>query len=226
MERVPKNIKSGRNIVTQDQDEIILRSFVNAFIAVIWRRNWITIIMYSKHNDCNISSDLIRKCLQYNVFDETGIGNLLKPYFKYSAFSGLLDLDSLNIDNDILKDELERILQIFPESYRIEINDSDESLNFIMDYGRSVFSDIESLVLEIKRLEKLYENNDNTNDENKDNDENENNDKDENKDNTNTKDESHCKMCNLIDQYENDLDVNHCEDRYMNIIIEGMMSCL
>lgn len=208
MERIPTRIKSGKDIEKKSFDELIMRTFVNAFLAVLWRENWITVILYSQHSSLPLDSDVIRKCLQYNVFDPTGFGNIIKPYFKQAALTG-----KLYPEECIGKPYLERVLDIFQKSYMVEIDNPDNSINFIMEYGKTVFTDDQTLLVkEVLTLEKKFNN------------------REERKQIRKLEkgEKCTCNICSLIDNHHECRPESNknCEYMYMNIIIEGLLGVL
>ena len=152
MERVPKSIKSGRDKDYKSYEDTIVKAFINSFLAVLMRKNWITVMLYSQHNNLNITSDLIRQCLQFNVFSQIGFGNKIKEDFVRVALTCKLYPEECE-DKPYLK----RVLEIFPLAHQSEIDGSESCIKFIMNYSKQVFKDdIDSLITEVLYMNKEY----------------------------------------------------------------------
>ena len=81
-------MKPGLGIPDEPSDNT--RTFVLAFMAIIWRRVWITTAIYCEHNNLNVNKSIVLKALKYNIFSQAGIGNTLKPYIIKALTDGFL----------------------------------------------------------------------------------------------------------------------------------------
>jgi len=141
------------------------------------------------------------------MFDGKGFGSVIKPDFKQAALTG-----KLYPGECVGKPYLKRVLDIFEEAYRIEVNNPDDSMQFIMDYGNTIFKDEPQIVKEVLNYEKQFNN------------------IEERKAVRALEKGSicNCNICSLINKQEEHrppLNKN-CEDIYMNIIIEGVLGVM
>ena len=67
-----------------------IKTFMLIFMAIIWRRVWITSAIYCEHNKLNLSNDIVLKALKYNIFSDAGMESVLKPYITKAFSDGFL----------------------------------------------------------------------------------------------------------------------------------------
>jgi len=187
-------------------------AFILSFLAVIWRRVWITAQIYSWHNFVDLDDGIVLKCLKYNILAPTGIGNTIKEYLTKALKTGFL------MPKDYEKNiYAQRAIKLYSQAYKIASSkDRDSEIKFIHDYASSVFDlksdlnnnnecidtikdiDKEKTIEEITILNILGDKNHNHN----------------------------CKLCNQIEIWNIDLGLMHSEDPYQNVIMYGLLAAL
>jgi len=162
-------------------------AFILAWSASIWKRIWRCIFLYCDHQNVPISSNIMLKCLKYNLLCPTGIVSQLLPYLEKAFRQGFL-MPKEYEGNEYVK----RAIRLFGEAYKIvqtqEVN-LKEKQNFIKDYCSTLCIDKE----EDRKKEEAdiisfpnYKCNN-----------------DDNKNNKNNKHE--CSFCELVDAWDIDL---------------------
>lgn len=191
-------MKTGGNLENENFGSI-KSAFLISFVAVVWRRVWLTAIVYCHHNKKQVSDDEILKCLKFHIFSPLGIGHQIK----FALLKSLLleHLDPEDCDNE----HVCNAVQIYPEAYRIVLSgDEVDQHNFISTYAREIISterkNVLKLVLQIKSLEKEY---------------------------GTTEDHTLCNLCSSIEEYSHvNVRSKNSTDPYWNIIIEGLLNML
>jgi len=200
--------------VTKEQNAFIL-----SFLAIIFRRVWITAKIYSLHQNHPIDANMFLKCLKYNVLAETGIGNLLKPFLVKALTEGFL------MPNDYKGNVYaERAVKLFGEAYKIctkHNHSKDEELNFIHGYASSALIDMQNALLD-NRKEALDLMADVTTVPNPSYD----NLSDDLENLSLSEKKHHCELCHLIDLWDLKMELIYSEDPYNNVIITGLLRAL
>lgn len=192
-----------------------VNAFYMSFMAVIWRRTWITVLVYTKHNDFKITQEVVKRCFQYNIFDDHGIGNRIKPCLSKALRQGNL------LPEDYQGNlSAERAIKLYPEAYRISLqNDPETEMNFVREYAKSVLNrdrrNVIAAILEGRAMEKEITG-------------------------TNKKiipnsrysyirrdkGPCECKLCDMINKHDYDLPLTHTKDPYLNAMAIGLMGIL
>ena len=207
-------MKTGSNNLAEITAE--QNAFILSFLAIIWRRVWITSMIYADHNNIAINSNIVLKCLKYNILAETGIGNLIKPFLIKALTSGFLM--PKDYENNLYA---QRAVKLFGEAYKIckkRDKSKEEELKFVHNYASSVFQQIEpfladnfkeslDLMADVTKMPPLH-----------------NKDIDEALKRLNIR--HHCELCELIDLWNIKLELVHNDDPYTNVIMTGLLRCL
>jgi hypothetical protein len=67
-----------------------IKTFILVFNGIIWRRVWITTVVYCEHNKVSISKNIVLMSLKFNIYANVGIYNTLKPYIRKALGDGFL----------------------------------------------------------------------------------------------------------------------------------------
>lgn len=177
-----------------DEISIEKQAFVLSFLAIIWRRVLITVYIYCQHNSVPISSNVVLKCLKYNILSPTGIGNTLKPYL-----SKALDVGFLMPEDYRGNVYAERAVKLFNETYTILKRNDRSEMNFVHDYAASAFEKTNQFWKEETEDTIIPP------------------------ENTNENDHS-CKLCSLIDSWDVNLGLINSEDPYQNVLMYGALT--
>ncbi len=209
-----KNIKLETGLGPPDEQSINDKTFILCFIAIIWRRVWITSIIYCNHNKIKNNRVIILKSLKYNIFSNAGIFYTLKPYIKESLTTGFLMPKFFN--KNVYATKSVKLYKLAYETVKLE--DKIAEIKFIHDYMMILFSqgikNIEELNVELQdTLDTVYETNpiDNNTYSTKDH-----------------RSQTVCKFCTLFD----DLDVNvdlllvFSKDPYQIMLMNGLMNTI
>jgi len=178
--------------------DIEKKTFMLCFTAVIWRRIFSSLMVYSEHKNIELCSNNILKCLKYNLLAPTGFVQKLKPYIIKALKNGFLmpkDFD----DNIYIK----KAIYLYRDAYNIsKIRDDEyrrkEEIEFIHTYSSKIFS-------EENREENILEMSDLLND---------------------TPDKTTISFCDLVDVWDIDLSLISSYDRYIELIKYFILSPL
>lgn len=189
-----ENIKMQTGIKKNTQISQEQHAFILCFLAIIWRRVLITVYLYCNHNGVTMSSNVVLKCLKYNVLAPTGIGNDLRPYLTRALDVGFLMPEEYK--NNIYA---ERAVKLFGDAYKIINNNKGEEMNFIHEYAASSFEKTSKMF----RKELIDTNL---------------------SDSEIEEEPKHsCKLCNYIDLWDINLGLVHDDDPYQNVLIYGLL---
>jgi len=228
-------MKTG--IAIPDEPSQNVQTFILAFMAIIWRRVWITTSIYCDHNKLKISSDVILKCLKYNIFSKAGIGNNIKPYVIKALNDGFLM-------PQFYKQNLyaTRAVKLFKTAYEIvKSDDRDKDMEFIRKYALSVFGTSDDKVNEVMNetadvMKDISHPDDDISDNTSDSygtDTSDSNIADNPNDEVtgfskfmDTGERCTCKMCELVDSWDVNVDLIYSTDPFENVVMKGLMSTL
>lgn len=201
------SIKMKTGLRTPDEPSESVKTFFLVFKAVIWRRVWITTSIYSDHNKLNLKKSTVLKCLKYNIFSPSGIGNTLRPYIKKAVTDGYV---MPNMYNKNLY--AARAILMFKEALDVvRQNDRNLEIKFISDYAMKIFQigskEMDDSVREGKEIINSVE------EFNIDGDETQ-------------KGEipCQCKLCECINTWDIPQSLLYSEDEFENVIMSGLMS--
>lgn len=110
-------------------------TFILCFLSVMWRKVLMTVCIYCQHNDVSISSNVVLKCLKYDMMAETGICKTLKPYLVKALSDGFLMPGESKKNEDV-----QRAVKLFKEGYKI-ISKKQDEMNFIHNYAAEGFDE-------------------------------------------------------------------------------------
>lgn len=191
----------GKSSITRVQN-----TFIISFIAVIWRRIWVTSLTYCDHNDININHHIVIKSLKYNLLSPTGICNTIKPYLIKALNIGFL------MPQDY-KDNMyaERAVKLFSEAYEISY-DMVKELEFIHEYASYVFEYDDPFLHNLEESFDAFNDIDGF---------------DTSSTNITHFDGDHkCKLCDLMETWDIELNLVYSDDIYQNIIMYGLIYIL
>ena len=130
--------------------DIEKKSFLLAFSAVIWKRIWASVLLYSEYNNVDVSSDIVLKCLKYNLLSPTGIVDDMKPFLTKALKNGFL-MPKEYSDNIYAK----KAIQLFGEAYKTCKGENRiDEIDFIHSYASKVLYEDSKNVEENKREKK------------------------------------------------------------------------
>jgi len=247
-----KNIKMRTGMSDDDVNDNI-KTFLLVFMAIIWRRVWITSLIYSNHNNISLSRGVVLKALKYNIFSPTGIGNTLKPYIIRAVKDGFLmpDFYEKNIyasravklyksAHEIIKKRNRSEEIKFLKRYAIYIHDkkqnkkqskknkNSDKISYKNSDKKKEEEDLEEQIrLETKDTIAIDNNN-------SDNQDDETNDSDRIDETNNSGDifsvviekKCECKMCELVNSWDINLGLMFSSDPFRNVIMKGLISAL
>ena len=223
MKDMNNKIKIGTNV--PNEPSLNIKTFILSFMAIIWRRVWITVSIYCEHNKIKITSETCLKCLKFNIFSDAGIGNTLKPYIIKALFDGFL-MPKFYRKNIYA----ERAVKLYKKSYEIsKLNDAEKEIEFIKKYALSVFKNNKD---KNNENDVINETNDMYNDISFINSDINNSDINNNNNNTflnicqNIKHECNCKMCKLVNSWDVNISLIYSDDHFKNIIMKGLTTAL
>ena len=137
MEKI--NVKTGINLVQSDTEpsekDDNIKTFILVFMAIIWRRVWLTAAIYCEHNKLKLSNDIVVVSLKYNIYSNAGIGNVLKPYINKALVDGFLM-------PKIFKKNIyaTRAVKLYKTAYNIIMSKNNKvELLFLKEYALSIF---------------------------------------------------------------------------------------
>ena len=203
-----ENIKMKTGIAAPDEPSDNIKTFILIFMAIIWRRVWITTMIYCDHNKITITKDVVLKALKFNIYSEAGIGNTLKPYIIKALKDGFL------MPQDYSKNVYAtRAIKLYKSAYNIvRMKDRDEEVKFLKEYAFKVFDINNNITNDITEENKDIINSITRGDHNNDL-ENEGN-------------ECLCKMCELVDSWDINESLIFSSDPFQNTIMKGLTSAL
>ncbi len=222
------SMKTGKSVINEENLNDGLKTFVLVFMAVIWRRVWITTTIYCEHNNKDLSKEILLKCLKYNILSNSGIGNTLKPYIKIAFTDGF-------IMPQVYKKNLyaTRAVMMYKEALGIvKQHNPDLQRKFIKDYALSIFH------LDVIKVSESANEIRDTIDNTLDNDTSDSDTSDSDSDNDlsvpttldfrfgvdrNENNKCDCKLCILINSWDINIDLVYSEDPFQNIIMNGLM---
>ncbi len=218
------SMKTGQTGVTTEENlNDGLRTFALVFMAVIWRRVWITTTIYCEHNNKDLSKEILLKCLKYNILSDSGIGNTLKPYIKIAFTDGF-------IMPQVYKKNLyaTRAIMMYKEALGIvKQHDPDLQRKFVKDYALSIFHlDVTKVTESAAEIRDTIDNTFDSSDTNSSDD-------DLSvpttlsfglgSDRVNNSDMCKCKLCTLVNAWDINIALVYSEDPFQNIIMNGLM---
>ena len=118
-------------------------TFILCFLSVLWRRIFLSLIVYSKEKNIDIDLENILKCFKYNLFAPTGFVENLRPYVIKALTKGFL------MPNDFSHNiYVKKAIHLFSEAYVIcKIEDEEyrkkKEKEFIINYCCDVFKKTE-----------------------------------------------------------------------------------
>jgi hypothetical protein len=132
--------------------EIEKNTFILCFIAIIWKRIFISVMLYSEKREIPENKSILMKCIKYNLLAPTGILNILRPYLDKALEQGFL-MPSEYQDNLYVK----KAINFFREAYDIcKITDENyrrsKEKEFIMEECSKIFSEFEATEKEKKDI--------------------------------------------------------------------------
>jgi len=110
-------------------------AFILAWTAVIWKRIWRCSILYSEYQNIPINTDIILKCLKYNLLSPTGIVEEILPSLEKALTQGFL-MPKEYEKNKYVKNSI----KLFGEAYRIARHEKGEK-EFIKKYASEFTED-------------------------------------------------------------------------------------
>lgn len=223
-------------LVIPDEPSLNIKTFLLAFMAIVWRRVWITTVIYCEHNRLKLSSDVVLKCLKFNIFSEAGIGNTIKPYIIKAFKDGFLmpQFYEKNI-------YASRAVKLYKKAFEIvKLKNEKLETEFIKEYALSIFDTDEKNVTEVAE-----ETNDAVN--NINNPTNDNSDSIDSTDNSSDNENIYfrtneefrtfskimelpekckCKMCEIVDSWDVNIELIYSEDPFRKVIMKGLSLAL
>ena len=213
----------------------VRKTFILTFMAIVWRRVWITASIYADHNKLNLSKDIILKSLKFNVFSPSGIGGTIKPYIKKALIDGFL-MPHYSNENIYVA----RAINMFKPAHDIVMNGSRvDEIKFIKDYAMSVFNiqteKMNEVSDETKDILNLnVETNDSTTYSDLDTDSTSDSDSADNASDipllVSPRSVCDCKMCSLVNDWDINVDMLclgvKAEDDFQSVIAKGLVMAL
>lgn len=169
------------------------QAFILSFLAVIWRRVLITVYIYCDHNCITMSSNVVLKCLKYNVLAPTGIGNTLKPYITKA-----LDVGFLMPEDYKSNIYVERAVKLFGDAYKIIKNNRKDEMKFIHDYAAAAFEKTYKLLK--KEIEDTQFSDEQI-----------------------EQPKHSCKLCDLVQLWDINLGLVNSDDPFQNVLMYGLL---
>ncbi len=249
-----ENIKMKTGLSQPEEPSDNIKTFILAFMAIIWRRVWITTAIYCEHNKINISKEVVLKALKYNIFSRAGIGNTLKPYIAKALSDGFLMPKFY--EKSIYATRAVKLYK--PAHAIVKLRNRKDELDFLKTYAFKVFETDNTMVKEVadeskdtlKDIETSERPERSESDISSDfvsdisiSDENlaENNSAENNSDeSTNSKqtegtpdpalfqlqERCKCKLCELIDSWDINIGLIYSEDPFKNVVMKGLSAAL
>jgi hypothetical protein len=225
-------MKSGLAIPDEPSDNI--KTFILVFMAIIWRRVWITTAIYCEHNKINLHSSVVLKALKYNIFSEAGIGHTLQPYIVKALTDGFLMPKFY--ENNIYAT---RAVKLYKKGYEIvKTKNRQKEIQFLKDYAMSVFKTDSDVVTDVTEetkdtLKQVEIKQDNFNDSGCFSDTTSGNLSDTSEtepegiiDLITSPEKCKCKLCELVDSWDVNLDLIYSDDPFQNVVMKGLMTTL
>lgn len=118
-------------------------AFILAWSASIWKRIWRCAYVYCEHQNKEVTSDIILKCLKYNLLCPTGIVSQMVPSLETALSKGFL-MPKEYENNEYVK----RAVRLFGDAYKIakiegEEEQKKEIINFISSFAATISQDKE-----------------------------------------------------------------------------------
>ncbi len=226
-------MKTGAGVSNEPNDNI--KTFILIFMAIIWRRVWITTVIYCEHNKVNISKNIILMALKFNIYSTAGIGSTLKPYITKAMIDGFL-MPKFYKKNLYAT----RAVKLYKSAYEIvKKRNRYEEIKFLKDYAFKVF-DIEKKIMNdvaeeskdiIAAIEKSVKlnNADNSLDKSVHGSDVTSDTSDYNVEETvfiPNKDKCDCKMCQLVNSWDISVKLIFSDDPFQNAIMKALSSAL
>ena len=213
-----EKIKMKTGIAPSSNPSANLKTFMLCFMAIIWRRVWITAFIYTNHNKIQLDKNVVLKSLKYNIYSEAGIGHTLKPIIKTVIKDGFI-MPNQHKDNLYAT----RAIQLYKKAYEvIKSNNREEEIQFITDYSVSLYSKEEKEIEEVG-----YETSDSLALVNKKENEEESGSTEssefiENSLENVTEDWCDCKLCQLVNAWDINDNLIYSDDPFQNVILKGL----
>ena len=226
-------MKTGSRGSNEPNDNI--KTFILIFMAIIWRRVWITTVIYCEHNKVNISKKIVLMALKFNTYSTAGIGNTLKPYITKAMIDGFL-MPKFYEKNLYAT----RAVNLYKSGYEIvKKRNRYAEIKFLKDYAFKVF-DIENKVMNdvaeeskdtLAAIERsVKSNNTDNSDDNSDLGSDVTSDtSDDNIEETifiTNGDKCYCKMCELVNSWDINENLIFSDDPFQNAIMKTLSSAL
>ena len=221
-----ETVKMKTGLGTPNDLSLNIKTFILCFMAIIWRRVWITALIYCNHNKIEINRTVILKSLKYNIFSNAGIGYGLKPYIKEALTVGFLMPKT--VEKNIYAT---RAVNLYKLAYEIvKLGNKNAEIKFIHDYMMTVFSRDKKSAEKIKEesidtIDIIDDTND-TGDTNNTGDTNDNTGDDDDLIFVYGKEKHTCKLCTIVDSWDITINLLYSNDPYQNILMKGLMNTL
>ena len=131
-------------------------TFILCFITIIWKRIFISVMLYSEQKQIPESKEILMKCIKYNLLAPTGFLSIIRPYLNKALEQGFLMPKDYQ-DNSYVK----KAIYLFREAYDIcKLSRFDEEYRktkekeFILEQCCQIFSDLESTEREKQDIRK------------------------------------------------------------------------
>ena len=232
-----QNIKMRTGIALPNEPSLNIRTFLLTFMAIIWRRVWITTSIFCEHNKIKISSDVVFKCLKFNIFSDAGIGKSIKPYVRKAINEGFL-MPGFYKKNIYAT----RAVKLYKPAYEIaKLKNRNAEIEFIKKYTLSVFDtgdkNVNEVVEETKDVindigksddnSKTYDSYDSYDPDSFDTSDSDINSGDNNDEFDPVNNQPcKCKMCELVDSWDVNISLIYSADPFQNVIMKGLTSTL
>ena len=178
------------------------RTFLLSYMAVIWRRVWITGLIYTEHNKLPLNKNILSLSIKYNIFAGTGIVSILKPYIIKSLEDGFM-MPRFYEKNYYAT----RVVKLYKSSYEVAKADNAElEIKFIKDYVFKLYDEYnENKTKEMEIEKKDIVGNNKSNYINLICD---------------------CQLCNNINSWNIHSDLIYAENVFQNVMLKGLMATL
>ncbi len=129
---------------------LVNNTFALCFLSVIWRRILITVSIYCQYKKISMNTNIVLKCLKYNILSPTGIGYNFKRYFIKTLKVGFLMPEDYKEEKYV-----EKAIKLFCPVYHI-LNKGKE-IEFIQQYSSVGFQKPDEIEKETKDVLLKYD---------------------------------------------------------------------